>query len=436
MGTHFSHYYNNNNNRNNNNNNNNNNQNNNNNNNNNNIQISIDNNNDLVIEENNDNDNNNNADEERSSRVMANSFPFHNEWDMSNNLLDDDEPAPMSWEIPTRLRNPARFVRTRAVQCNVNLRKETLRLIPFETQDKKIVYQIAFHFDAAIKCQIDIYFNAIEKRDSNNKLIGYQSLFDKNNNNNNNNNNNKEKENENKKNNKNNNNNNNKEKEKDEDDLKEVFDVGLNQSFIQKQQDALDVSQFSEEHEWKFEGLGDTYPVIICLRPIAKSKKKVTSQTTYATLLKCNDESFAIKPVKVKIEYGGNTYVVHDIYGLHHKGETGTECVICMTVPRDTIVLPCRHMCLCRRCADVLRHQTTRCPICRSSFVSLLNVKLSKNKITEMKKEENEPLIINKKDKNKKKSNEVKQNNNNNNNNNNNINPNNGKINETIRCTI
>ena len=31
------------------------------------------------------------------------------------------------------------------------------------------------------------------------------------------------------------------------------------------------------------------------------------------------------------------------------------ECVICMTEPRDTTVLPCRHMSMCSECAKVLR---------------------------------------------------------------------------------
>ena len=37
--------------------------------------------------------------------------------------------------------------------------------------------------------------------------------------------------------------------------------------------------------------------------------------------------------------------------------EDGSECVICMVAERDTLILPCRHLCLCNLCADSLRFQ-------------------------------------------------------------------------------
>ena len=59
-----------------------------------------------------------------------------------------------------------------------------------------------------------------------------------------------------------------------------------------------------------------------------------------------------------------------------------------MSENKDTIVLPCRHLCLCNTCADLLRMQgrvneTTptaqgppKCPICRQVFHSLISVTL------------------------------------------------------------
>ena len=46
----------------------------------------------------------------------------------------------------------------------------------------------------------------------------------------------------------------------------------------------------------------------------------------------------------------------------------GSDCVICLSEPRDTTVLPCRHMCLCSGCAQQLVSTATRkCPVCRAS---------------------------------------------------------------------
>ncbi len=45
--------------------------------------------------------------------------------------------------------------------------------------------------------------------------------------------------------------------------------------------------------------------------------------------------------------------------------ENTRECVVCMSDPKDTAVLPCRHMCLCAQCAEQLRYQSNKCPICR-----------------------------------------------------------------------
>lgn len=42
---------------------------------------------------------------------------------------------------------------------------------------------------------------------------------------------------------------------------------------------------------------------------------------------------------------------------------------------RDTLILPCRHLCLCNSCADSLRYQANNCPICRAPFRALLQIK-------------------------------------------------------------
>ncbi|KAG0326871.1 hypothetical protein BGZ99_008878 [Dissophora globulifera] len=51
------------------------------------------------------------------------------------------------------------------------------------------------------------------------------------------------------------------------------------------------------------------------------------------------------------------------------------ECVICLSDVKDTVVLPCRHFCICSECGDVLRRRAPqRCPICRQVFQALLHI--------------------------------------------------------------
>ncbi len=86
----------------------------------------------------------------------------------------------------------------------------------------------------------------------------------------------------------------------------------------------------------------------------------------------------------------GTSYVLQEVFGFTELEETGDnvtikECVICMSEAKDTLVLPCRHLCMCKQCAEVLRTQgrnpevglrnrpsgPPKCPICRqgSCFV-------------------------------------------------------------------
>lgn len=56
--------------------------------------------------------------------------------------------------------------------------------------------------------------------------------------------------------------------------------------------------------------------------------------------------------------------------------ENSFECVICMSDERDTMLLPCRHLCLCSSCAQSLRYQASSCPICRCPFKAALNIRV------------------------------------------------------------
>ena len=103
----------------------------------------------------------------------------------------------------------------------------------------------------------------------------------------------------------------------------------------------------------------------------------------------------------------GKIHFTYDIYGIDYEGASndgiGKDCVICLTDSpgslsrlvegdhihlyaslflsyfllihcTDVTVMPCRHMCICRDCADVFRHQSDKCPICRAQILSLVQL--------------------------------------------------------------
>eukprot|EP00045_Choanoeca_perplexa_P013039 m.145543 g.145543 ORF g.145543 m.145543 type:complete len:416 (+) comp16217_c0_seq28:152-1399(+) len=116
------------------------------------------------------------------------------------------------------------------------------------------------------------------------------------------------------------------------------------------------------------------------------------SQITYAAYEQASS-GLNLKIVAQKVNVDGRSYLLREIYGIERKNheqpdnddnddddddEEDVECVVCMSESMDTMVLPCRHLCLCNGCADVLRYQASKCPICRAPFHSLLQIQVAK----------------------------------------------------------
>lgn len=112
----------------------------------------------------------------------------------------------------------------------------------------------------------------------------------------------------------------------------------------------------------------------------------IQAQCTYAKLKKDEEGKWVLQVLKQKIWYDSVSYELQEIYGMEATRTAagtpaaaddidGRECVICMSAPRNTTVLPCRHMCICDACADELRNRSSKCPICREPMESLLHIK-------------------------------------------------------------
>uniref|UniRef100_A0A8D2Q7F8 E3 ubiquitin-protein ligase n=1 Tax=Varanus komodoensis TaxID=61221 RepID=A0A8D2Q7F8_VARKO len=99
------------------------------------------------------------------------------------------------------------------------------------------------------------------------------------------------------------------------------------------------------------------------------------------------DGSFCVKPLKQKqvvsvwLAYNCGLLCFSTQVAEDEVSDNSAECVVCLSDVRDTLILPCRHLCLCNTCADTLRYQANNCPICRLPFRALLQIRAMRKKL-------------------------------------------------------
>ncbi|PSR98173.1 E3 ubiquitin-protein like [Actinidia chinensis var. chinensis] len=236
------------------------------------------------------------------------------------------------------------------IRNDVNLKKETLRIEPDEENPGRFL--VAFTFDATVAGSITVIFFVKEGEDC--SLTPMK-----------------------------------------EDMLAPVtvhFEQGLGQKFRQPSGTGIDFSMFPESELLKV-GEMELYPIAVKAEAFRVSQNEsadgnqeesgaTNSQTTKAVFEKDKGE-YQVRVLKQILWVNGMRYELQEIYGVGNSvdgdfdgNDPGKECVICLSEPRDTTVLPCRHMCMCSGCAKVLRFQTNRCPICRQPVERLLEIKV------------------------------------------------------------
>jgi len=160
-----------------------------------------------------------------------------------------------------------------------------------------------------------------------------------------------------------------------------MYRKGAGQQFIQPDHIFQPGLYDGEGLDWSVKEL---LPVVIhCVAEEGEEPRQ--SHVTIGVIDKHSDGTYALKTMKQKLYVDGLCYLLQEIYGVERKGEgeaideeiddTGAECVVCMCDSRDTLILPCRHLCLCNACADSLRYQANNCPICRAPFRALLQIR-------------------------------------------------------------
>lgn len=127
-------------------------------------------------------------------------------------------------------------------------------------------------------------------------------------------------------------------------------------------------------------------PIAICLEADTTDTEEVCVHFAYMSLQRAVERPddglrsphWSTHIFAQKLQYGGQCFVLHEVFGVNPKSldveaESGaSDCVICLSAPRDTAVLPCRHMCFCSHCAAIVRLQCDRCPVCRQKVANLL----------------------------------------------------------------
>ncbi|KAF8392474.1 hypothetical protein HHK36_022816 [Tetracentron sinense] len=175
------------------------------------------------------------------------------------------------------------------------------------------------------------------------------------------------------------------------------FQKGLGQKFCQPSGTGIDLGFFELDDLSKPSPGEDVFPLVIsaetCLPSLPTDEHighplPITSshaQITQAVLAKNNGAPFQVRVIKQILWVDGVRYELREIYGIGNSAEAdfddndpGKECVICLTEPKDTAVLPCRHMCMCSECAKALRLQSNKCPICRQPIQELIEIKINK----------------------------------------------------------
>ncbi|KAJ8451993.1 hypothetical protein Cgig2_016574 [Carnegiea gigantea] len=168
--------------------------------------------------------------------------------------------------------------------------------------------------------------------------------------------------------------------------VKVPFQEGAGQRFRQPSGTGVNLRHYDVEALGKPSADGAS-PLVIFAEVTSSSQAAETSeraQITHAVIERQNDGSFNVKVIKQIVSIDGEEYEVRELYGIgsssaegFNDDDPGKECVICMTEPKNTAVMPCRHLCMCSDCAKELRLQTKKCPICREEISELIEIKIN-----------------------------------------------------------
>ncbi|KAI6194482.1 RING-type E3 ubiquitin transferase [Aphelenchoides besseyi] len=221
----------------------------------------------------------------------------------------------------------------------VNIRRDSVKILRDEsTNSTEKAYRLEFVYDCDVKCYVQIHFCAREIVDGEN--IKFDVRFP---------------------------------------ELKPtkkfLCEVGANQIFNKL---ILKPHQFDQQ-KMTYQG-GLWFPIVIEMRtrdPTCGFKDQ--SQITMCVLERTQSQTcpLVLKPLKQKLIADGVVYLLQEVFGIENR-ETDRdrvfECSICKDNESNTLLLPCRHLCICNNCDDSFLHNVKECPICRTPVKALLTL--------------------------------------------------------------
>ncbi|XP_070595958.1 E3 ubiquitin ligase RNF157 isoform X3 [Erythrolamprus reginae] len=280
-----------------------------------------------------------------------------------------NRPVPFPYAAPP----PQEPVKT--LRSLINIRKDTLRLVKCTEEVKtpgeevckaKVQYNVEFTFDTDARVAITIYYQATEEFQ--NGVVSYVP------------------------------------KESSLHSETVHYKRGVCQQFCLPSH-SIDPSEWAEE-ELSFDLDREIYPMVVLAVVDEGDEHMGHCHVLLATFEKHADGGFCVKPLKQKQVVDGVSYLLQEIYGIENKYNTqdskvaedevsdnSAECVVCLSDVRDTLILPCRHLCLCNTCADTLRYQANNCPICRLPFRALLQIRAMRKKMGPLSPTNFNPII-------------------------------------------
>ncbi|XP_037094209.1 LOW QUALITY PROTEIN: E3 ubiquitin-protein ligase MGRN1-like [Pollicipes pollicipes] len=242
---------------------------------------------------------------------------------------------------------------SKTLKSVINIRKDSLRLVRYTPEGgasadgspNQQLFNIEFTFDCDVRCSITIHYFCSEEVTRNGLMY----------------------------------------RPRDASMSSETYryKCGAAQTFSQRQH-LLEPALYTDA-ELAYNPDVELYPVVVvCQAEEGDDPRQCHVTTGYVDRM--SDGSYMLKPLKQKQYIDGLVFLLQEIYGIENKlvdnksvdddtEDSGAECVICMSDLRDTLILPCRHLCVCNCCADHLRYQANNCPICRAPFRALLQLR-------------------------------------------------------------